>query len=200
MTTSPFPTSIYTSAQFVESAGAILFRFSIPRQICLLYLVDRDEYVLAKGRRNCGESIRETAVREVTEETGYACRLVPVNMSTRAPPPTPLPPSSTGASGIEKAEEELEELEDVPRTFCGVIEPFSLQIRQLGERDVKIIWWYIAVVDENEPDHDDYKRLKKEQKFRVGFYGYEEALEKLTFQADRDVAKNAIEIFEATYS
>jgi 8-oxo-dGTP pyrophosphatase MutT (NUDIX family) len=179
MAASRFPTSQYTSEQFVESVGAILFRIS-SREICLLHLLERDEYVLAKGRRNCGESARETAVRELAEETGYTCRLMPVTMSTRAPPAI-----------------ETEQSEDVPRTFFEITEPFTLQIRQQGENDVKIIWWYIAAIDEDKP-HDE-ERLG-EQKFRVGLYGFEEALRKLTFQTDRDMVKDAIEIFQATYA
>lgn len=178
MATSRFPTSQYTSDQFVESAGAIPFRVST-REICLLHLLERDEYILAKGRRNSGEGAQETAIREVAEETGYPCRLVPVTMSTRAPPAV-----------------ETEQSKDVPRTFSDITEPFYLQIRQLGENDVKLIWWYIAAIDEDKP-HDE-ERLG-EQKFRVEFYGYEEALGKLTFQTDRDMVKKAIEIFKATY-
>ncbi|MCJ1264187.1 hypothetical protein MMC22_004058 [Lobaria immixta] len=178
MATSRFPTSQYTSEQFVESAGAVLFRLST-REICLLHLLKRDECVLAKGRRNCGEGAQEAAIRELTEETGYPCRLVPVTMSTRAPPAV-----------------ETEKLEDVPRTFSGITEPFTLQIRHLGENDVKLIWWYIAAIDEDKAD--DKERLG-EQQFRVEFYGYDEALGKLTFQTDRDMVKHAIEIVQATY-
>jgi 8-oxo-dGTP pyrophosphatase MutT (NUDIX family) len=163
MAASRFPTSQYTSEQFVESVGAILFRLST-REICLLYPFERDEYVSAKGRRNCGESTRETAVRELAEKTGYTCRLMPVTMSTRAPPAI-----------------ETKQSEDVPRTLSEITEPFTLQIRQQGENDVKIIWWYIAAIDEDKPR--DEERLG-EQKFRVELYGYEEALRKLTFQTD----------------
>lgn len=70
MATSRFPTSQYTFKQFVKSAGTILFRVST-RETCLLYLLERNEYILAKGRRNCGEGTRETAVRELGEETSY---------------------------------------------------------------------------------------------------------------------------------
>ncbi|KAL7954557.1 hypothetical protein V8C34DRAFT_317196 [Trichoderma compactum] len=68
MAGSHFESQQYTSESFVESAGG------------------RDECVLPKGRRNCGETYRETALREVTEETGFACRLLPVNMDARMPP------------------------------------------------------------------------------------------------------------------
>lgn len=84
----------------------------------------------------------------------------------------------------------------VPRTFSDIIEPFYLQIRQLGDNDVKLIWWYIAAIDEDKP-HDE-ERLG-EQKFRMEFYGSEKALGKLTFQTDRDMVKKAIENFKATY-
>ena len=115
MATSRFPTSEYTSEQFVESAGAILFRLS-SYEICLLHLLKCNEYVLAKGRYNCGEDAQQTAIRELTEETGYSCWPVPVTMSTRAPPAF-----------------DAEELKDMPRTFSEITEPLTLQIRQLGE-------------------------------------------------------------------
>ena len=177
MANSPFPTSQYTSAQFVESAGAVLFRVST-REIYLLYLSEHNEYVLPKGRRNCGESTRETAVREVAEEIGYLCRLMPVKMFTRAPPAI-----------------ETEQFKDVPRKASDLIEPYTLQIRQQGENDVKVIWWYIAIIDEDRSHEEE--RLG-EQKFRVDFYGYDESLEKLTFQTDQDIVRNAIKIFQET--
>lgn len=84
MAESRFTSEQYTSEAFVESVGGVLFCLS--SQVCVLHLLKRDEYVLAKGRRNCGEARQVTAVREVTEETGFQCRLLPLNMHTRAPP------------------------------------------------------------------------------------------------------------------
>lgn len=64
MAISRFESEQYASEAFVESVGAVLFRMST-HEICVLHLLDRDEYILAKGRRNCGETRKDAAVREV---------------------------------------------------------------------------------------------------------------------------------------
>lgn len=178
MTISRFEPEQYTSEAFVESVGAVLFRLS-RREVCVLHVLKRDEYVLAKGRRNCGESRKDTAIRELKEETGYSCRLLNLNMSTRAPPAV-----------------ETEQLSDEARFYTGICEPFTLQLRHLGEGDVKLIWWYIAAINENESWNED---LQEGEKFAVEFYSYTEVLEKLTFQMDHDMVSRAIDIVNTTY-
>ena len=179
MAVSRFESEQYTSEAFVESVGAVLFRLS-RREVCVLHLLSRDEYVLAKGRRNCGESRKDTAFRELMEETGFSCRLLHLNMSTRAPPAV-----------------ETEQLGDEARFYTGICEPFNLQLRRLGEGDVKLIWWYIAAVDEDQPFNED---LQERQRFAVEFYSYTDVLEKLTFQTDRDMVRRAIDIVTNTYN
>ena len=147
--------------------------------MCVLHLLKRDEYVLAKGRRNCGESRKEAAIRELTEKTGCSCRLLDVNMSTRAPPAV-----------------ETEQLSDEARFYNGICEPFTLQLRRLGEGDIKLIWWYIVAVNEDELWNQE---IQEGEKFAVEFYRYTEVLEKLTFQMDRDMVRGAIDIVNTTY-
>jgi 8-oxo-dGTP pyrophosphatase MutT (NUDIX family) len=178
MAESRFQSDQYTSEQFVESAGAILFRPS-SREVCVLHLHQRDEYVLAKGRRNCGETRQATAVREVSEETGFTCRLLPVNMYSPAPPAV-----------------ETEELHDRARFYTGICEPFTLQIRRVGEGQVKLIWWFVAAVDEHVPQKDTLEG----ERYSVEFHSYEAVLDKLTFQMDRDMVKRAMELVENTYT
>jgi 8-oxo-dGTP pyrophosphatase MutT (NUDIX family) len=75
------PTTQYTSEEFVESSGAILFDLSHEtKSVCLIHYTVKDEWLLAKGRRNCGESRLEAALREVEEETGYKCHVYSVTM------------------------------------------------------------------------------------------------------------------------
>ncbi|KAL8791307.1 MAG: hypothetical protein Q9195_005926 [Heterodermia aff. obscurata] len=161
MATSHFHTTQHTSTQYLESAGAILFRLPT-HQICLLHLPPRNEYLLPKGRLNICESRQQAALREVREETGYPCRMLPVTMSCRAPPAVEV---STGTA-------------DVARVYEGCEEAFALQIRQLGEGGVKLIWWFVAVVEEGEGEEGG---KGGEEQFEVGFYGYEEAVERVTF-------------------
>lgn len=178
MTKSHFESEQYTSEAFVESAGAVLFRLS-SREVCVLHILERDEYVLAKGRRNCGEARPATALREVSKETGLACRLLSLNMHTRAPPAV-----------------ETEQLDDRARFYTGICEPFTLQVRRLGEGQIKLIWWFVAAVDEEQPP----KEAPEKDRYVVEFHSYAEVLDKLTFQMDRDMVKKAIELVENTYT
>ena len=180
MAESRFKSEQYTSEEFVESAGAVLFRLS-SRKICVLRHLEYNEYVLAKGRHNCGEASQVAALREVTEETGFVCRLLPVNMYTRAPPAV-----------------ESEQADDQARFYTGACEPFTLQIRHLGKDHVKLIWWFVAAVDEETPPKD--RDAQDKDKYAVEFYSYADVLDKLTFQTDREMVKKAIELVENTYT
>ncbi len=154
MASSTFESAQFPSSTFVESAGAIPFRLST-REICILHHRRRDEYLLAKGRRNCGERRRDAALREVREETGLVCRLLPVDVRTRAPP----------------ADEEGQSGETGARLERGACEPVMLQTRRQRDGSVKLIWWYVAAVEEGavaERDQVD------EERYAVEFCGYAE--------------------------
>ncbi|KJK62711.1 Ap6Ahydrolase [Aspergillus parasiticus SU-1] len=181
MVTSPNITTQYTSNQFVESCGAILFDLSSPEKtVCLIHYHAKNEWLLAKGRRNCGESRHEAALREVREETGYQTHLHPVTMYTRAP-----------------LMDEQGHMPDEPRCYPDLTEPFIVTIRQLG-RDgidgVKIIWWYIAALDEGVVAGS---AGKAEEEFTARFFPLGEAVEKLSFRDDRAVLQKAIALVEA---
>ncbi|KAI4165362.1 MAG: hypothetical protein LQ342_001230 [Letrouitia transgressa] len=178
MASSRFESEQFFSESFVESVGAILFRLST-REICTVHLYDRNEYVLAKGRRNCGETRQSAAMREIAEETGLRCSILPIKMVTRNPPAV-----------------EAQHVPDEPRLHIDACEPFALQLRCLAEDNVKLIWWYIAAVEEGE----GFQAGTQEQdKFGVKFHDFASAVQKLTFQMDRDMVKKAIETVEGTY-
>ncbi len=169
-----FDTQQYPSEKFVESAGAVLFRIST-QEICLVHHLLHDHHVLPKGRRNCGESRQEAALRELVEETGHHCHLFPVNMTTRAPPAV-----------------ETEQTPDEAGVRLGVYEPFYLQIRNLAPGEVKLIWWYIAAVAEEQQPVEQSPEDKG--RFMVEFYGYDMALERLTFASDREIIERAVRL------
>ncbi|KAJ5435496.1 NUDIX domain [Penicillium cf. griseofulvum] len=121
MAASPYATIQYNSERFVESCGAILFDLSDSqnKKVCLIYYRAKDEWLLAKGRRNCGESRHEAALREVCEETGYQARLYPVTMYTRAPPI-----------------DEQGYIPDKPRSYQDLTEPFMQRQKPAERSDV----------------------------------------------------------------
>lgn len=180
MTTSPNLTITYTSEQFVESCGAILFDLSTQNKtVCLIHYHAKDEWLLAKGRRNCGESRHEAALREVREETGYQAHLHPVTMQTRAPPM-----------------DEEGHMPDEPRPFSDLTEPFMVTIRQLGGdrvKNIKIVGWYIAALNEGVVAGS----ANGAEEFTPEFFPLEEAVEKLSFQDDRAVLQKAISLMES---
>lgn len=176
MSNSRFKTQMYPADQFVESAGTILFRLST-REVCILHLFSRDEYILHKGRRNLGESRAATATRETTEETGLRCRLLPVDLASRVCPAT----------------EETGHVPDEARLFRGACEPISVQIRHLGRGEVKFIWWYVAAVDE-----DELIGQHEKDNFEVEFHSYDSVVGKLTFQDDRELVRKAIGLVESS--
>jgi 8-oxo-dGTP pyrophosphatase MutT (NUDIX family) len=178
MAVSSFASTQLYSDEFVESAGAVLFNLST-KMICLVRLATKEEWLLPKGRRNCGESRQHAALREAREETGYNSRIMPVNMSTRSPPAI-----------------ESQEYPDEPREFDHIAEPFVLTVRQLGPRNQKLIWWYIATVDDLTPCAEVHPG---DEKFQAMFFPYATAVDLLTFEHDKEIVRRAIELVTATF-
>ncbi|KAI1295192.1 NUDIX domain-containing protein [Xylaria venustula] len=166
--------TLYPSDLFVESCGAIVFDTSThPNKVCLLYDAKCDEWVLPKGRRNCNETRQAAAAREVREESGYGIALRPLRLPTRAP--SDREPADAG---------------DYPRVYDGLVEPFMLDVRDLGQdKGVKLVWWFVATLDGTGVGEG-------ETQFKTAFLRPDRALERLTFQKDRDVLKRAIELVD----
>lgn len=83
-------------------------------------------------------------------------------------------------------------VKDEARIYDNLIEPFMYTVRQLPPaKRVKIIYWYISAVDEDNPVAD-----KAEAGFELAAFSYEDAVEKLSFQSDRDVVAQAVKLVE----
>ncbi|KAI2464815.1 NUDIX domain-containing protein [Annulohypoxylon bovei var. microspora] len=163
--------TLYPSEQFVEACGAIVFDTSTsPKRILLLHYGAEDEWLLPKGRRNCNESRKDAAIREVREETGYAIKMRPVTMATRAP-----------------CDSESADVKDVARTYDSLTEPFMLDVRDLGKgKGVKLVWWFIAELGGIAGEG--------EVQFKPEFFRCDKAVERLTFKKDREVLTRALEL------
>ncbi|KAI9662890.1 MAG: hypothetical protein M1821_007937 [Bathelium mastoideum] len=197
MSTSALPTTLYPASHFVESAGCIIFHLA-SAQICLIRHLERDHWLLPKGRRNLHESRPTASLREVQEETGYACRLLPITMRTRCPPAVGL-----GADDPNHP--------DLPRDEREITEPFMLMVRDtttatctkddvFGDaKSVKLIWWYVATYEGNIEHGPENRAPKAEEWGEVAWFGYQAAIEKLSFETDREVTRSAIDIVKLTY-
>ncbi|KAF8147860.1 NUDIX hydrolase domain-like protein [Crassisporium funariophilum] len=177
MSASKVPTTQYLAGNFIVSAGCVLFRRNPAStnglETCILHQTVKNEWLLPKGRKDRGETIEEAAVRETYEETGYACHLWPQRMPTRAPAP--------GVNNVHVVE-----------VLDGLVEPIAITIRDLGHTGVKFIWWYIALVESGIQKVEGSQM--EDESFESVFLNSEVAMERLTFQSDRDIVKKALEI------
>jgi ADP-ribose pyrophosphatase YjhB (NUDIX family) len=150
--------------------GQSLVSDASKEKVCLIRHItnqNQTEWILPKGRRNCGESRKAAALREVEEETGYKCELLPVTMSTRAP-----------------ADSEPTDVKDEPRTYDQLTEHFMTTVRSKGDRDLKFIYWFIAIAVAN-------PRSAGETKFSPNFFMFSDALVEVTFEDDRKCLQGA---------
>lgn len=195
------PTEQFLSTNFLICSGSILFASTrAPLQVCLLHHTERDEWLLPKGRKDRGECVPETAIRETFEETGYPCRQLPLDIVTRAPAATA-------------------QTKDAPECVPACEEPFMLTLRRttttrpisngnasgsansIAEDDtrnggVKLIWWFAAVC--TGAGKVDGTQTAVES-FESAFFDVDEALRRATFKTDREVVARAVELVRATY-
>lgn len=171
MASSKFPSSQFFSEEFVVSCGSVLFRAQPSGlEICLLYEPSKKEWLLPKGRKDVGETIQEAAVRETYEETGFKCQILPVRMPTRAPLP--------GSSSPDKA-----------AVLDDSTEALAVTVRQMGEKNIKLIWWFATFVPKGEKKRTGTQMENEE--FDSLFMPAEEAIEKLSFKGDQEIAFKA---------
>jgi 8-oxo-dGTP pyrophosphatase MutT (NUDIX family) len=178
MALSKYPTDQFPSTNFLICGGSILFASTrAPLQVCLLRHNVRNEWLLPKGRKDRGEGVPATAVRETFEETGYPCRQLPLDLVTRAP-----------AAGSQT--------KDAPAPVRACEEPFMLTLRRTEGAGVKLIWWFASVRTGADKVGGTQTAVES---FESAFFGVEEALRVATFQTDREVIAKAVEHVRATY-
>ncbi|KAJ6544770.1 NUDIX hydrolase domain-like protein [Mycena vulgaris] len=183
MASSPYISTQYFAPQFVISAGCVLFR-KAPKsesgegadadalEICILHDRNKDEWLLPKGRKDCGESIAAAAVRETFEETGYACALLSCRMPTRAPRP--------GVNAV-----------DAVAVVEDITEPIAVSVRERGAQGLKLVWWYIARATGAEKVAGTQTAWEA---FDSAFVPADAAAGRLTFEEDRETVRKALAI------
>jgi len=204
---------LFRSPEFVLCAGCILFYYARPPpllngdddtshhpaaglRVCILHHLGKDEWVLAKGRKDAGEVLDVAALRETFEESSYRCSLLPVNIRTRAPPRGVNIKDDAAGWFAERSKE-----------------AFMVTQRTMGPQNVKLTFWYVASADvmsadgeilpfeagaDTEPEKVPNTQTDTEN-FDSVFLDVDEALARLTFEGDRQVVLQAADLVRATY-
>ena len=136
----------------------------------LLFYRAKSELLLPKGRKDLGESLKEAAVRETYEESGYRCYLAPHSLATAALVPHPI----SNAGVLHK-------------------EPIAVQQRMKdGQR--KIIFWYVAEAVSTSQWTPNTQ--EEGEDFETRWMPVKEAIEALAYDDDRKIATRAWEAFQ----
>jgi hypothetical protein len=76
---------------------------------------------------------------------------------------------------------------DVPVERECVVDPFALTIREEGPKRRKLVWWFIAAVEEkSRSEQSSFDRHLEPEWMSV-----EKAMDVLTFESDREVVEGA---------
>jgi len=75
----------------------------------------------------------------------------------------------------------------------NITEPFVVTVRNLREKGTKFIWWYIGRVKGNGVEKVLGTQTSSEN-YVSEFFDAEDALERLTFDNDRDIVEKALAI------
>ena len=176
-----YPTEQFPSSHFLISGGSILFAsIQAPLRVCLINHKARGEWLLPKGRKDRGEDVRDAAVRETFEETGYRCELLPLDLVTRAP-----------AAGAQTT--------DAAMAVHGSEEPFMVTLRRTQEGGVQLLSWFATVCSEGAEKGVRSGMQTEVEDYESGFFEAHEAVRVATFQVDRDVITRAVELVRGTY-
>jgi 8-oxo-dGTP pyrophosphatase MutT (NUDIX family) len=178
-----YPTEQFLSSHFLISGGSILFAsIQAPLRVCLIYHKARGEWLLPKGRKDRGEDVRDAAVRETYEETGYPCELLPLDMVTRA-----------AAAAAQTT--------DAAVAVRGSEEPFMVTLRRTQEGGVQVLSWFATVCTAAEGAETGVRSVLQTEveDYESAFFEVQEAVRVATFQVDRDVIARAVELVRGTY-
>lgn len=179
----------FFSDEFVTSAGGVLFRIkpNHPLEIlCLVHLQRKDEWLLPKGRKDRGESVEETALQEVYEETGWKAVPFPATMYTCATVP------DVEGSKLKQP--------DQPHLVSALsTEPFAITIRgNTDNRNMKLIHWFILTVAHPDCERTHGTQMEDEDFDDAIFLEAYQAIDTLSFHEDRELARRALEIVRNT--
>lgn len=156
--------SLFFSDQFAISCGTVTIDLK-KAKVLLIRMRKNGEYMLPKGRKDFGESLEATALRETYEETGVKAQLFPVTIDSQA----------TSPQG-----------QDRPK---AITEPIAVSQR-MTKGGLKIIFWYVGMADSTIPPVEGMQ--KEDEDFEAVWKRFDEVEAVVSWEDDRRIAMKAI--------
>lgn len=157
---------LLNASEFVISCGTVTFDLT-QAEVLLIRCRTSNECMLPKGRKNVGETLEATALRETWEETGYEATLLPLRNRTQA---------TSGSVNDSMSLTNTEPIYMSHRNSNGLF---------------KIIFWYAATGDSTA---DEQQRPQQpNEDFETKWTPCDEAEAALSFDDDRQIFQTAWE-------
>nr|CEG05439.1 unnamed protein product [Fusarium clavum]CEG05939.1 unnamed protein product [Fusarium clavum] len=156
--------SLFFSDQFAISCGTVTIDVR-ESKVLLIRMRKNGEYLLHKGRKDVGESLEATALRETYEETGIKAQLLPVAIDSQA----------TSTQG-----------QDRPK---AITEPIAVSQR-MTQGGLKIIFWYVGVADSTIPPVEGTQQ--ENESFQTVWVKFDEVESIISWEDDRRIAMKAV--------
>ncbi|KAJ9157916.1 hypothetical protein NKR23_g204 [Pleurostoma richardsiae] len=181
MTPSITVSSITASEDFYLAAGTVTIDTSTSK---VLLIRDRTtgRYKLPRGRKDWGETLETTAQRETYEETGVRCKLLPVQLRTRATPPRDHPQAAAAL------------FDGTGDVVSGVSlrEPIAVMQHFQTNGALAIVFFYVATADSSAPQAEGTQMTDED--YEAKWVGFKEVARLLTDPRYAEVVAKGIEL------
>jgi len=174
--TPAIPDSIFHATDFFLGAGVVIIQPATGKVV--LVTDKRERWFLPKGRKDKGESLEQTALREAYEETGYRIQFLPLYTGSLAPDPR-LPT---------KESLPMKDTEPIAVTTFNWPEGHP-HLGRFGGGEYFATWFVGQIAEDAVPDTGT--GMPEEDSFVAQLCTIEEALERLK---PREVQRHIVEI------
>ncbi|KAI8214436.1 hypothetical protein K4K52_000919 [Colletotrichum sp. SAR 10_76] len=174
------PQRQYPSQHVLVSCGTVPID-PVSRKIAVLRDIADNTVWLPKGRKEIGEDLLATALRETREETGLQVEPLPLKVATRATPDPklqgtfPVGENADVTDGLENCE--ASSVCVYPCVFTGAL---------------KIVFWFAARVDVEDIPRD-VERVPWDENMRLEWVEAREAAGMMAFKADGEVVEKVLD-------
>lgn len=184
-----------SSTDFYLAAGTVTVD-PVERKVLILQDLETKTYQLPRGRKDWGESLAETAVRETFEESGFRPRLLPVPLSTRATAPGAAASDASHPyhAAVRSAKFDETGALLVPGSAHLPEEPIAIMQHYQNNGALSVVLWYVGVADSH--SERQLGTQMADEEYEPLWAEYEEATRLITDKAYADVVRSALYLVE----
>ncbi|KIM81965.1 hypothetical protein PILCRDRAFT_820843 [Piloderma croceum F 1598] len=164
--TSAVPPSLWFASDFLLGAGMVIIQPETEK-IVVIHDTKSNIWFLPKGRKDVGESLEQTALREAYEESGYRVEFLPLYTPTRAPVSPDVP----------RGHYELPNTEPIYVSVISWAPRKNHQSRATDNGGEYLSFYYVGQIP---PDavHNEGTGMPDEQSFTTHLLSVKDAVEK----------------------